>query len=124
MFQILNFFIHLRIKYHLYWLGIDHYKINPNNSVDVFQYVYIDNLKLKKIPIQFNIIFGNFDCSYNKLSSLKGIPIKTEGTFYCDNNELCQSTQHLFSNNVCQQYISNELNLVCRKKIFLLNNII
>ncbi len=46
------------------------------------------NLDLTFIPIQFHIVNGNFDCSYNMLSSLKGCPSIVNGSFDCSNNNL------------------------------------
>ena len=33
-------------------------------------------------------IGGNFDCRYNKLTSLVGAPTSVGGSFYCNNNKL------------------------------------
>ena len=33
-------------------------------------------------------ISGDFDCSFNKLTSLVGCPIKVGGTFFCNDNKL------------------------------------
>ena len=48
--------------------------INKDNSIDYNGDVDISNKKLDIIPLQFNIVKGNFDCSDNKLTSLKGAP--------------------------------------------------
>jgi len=50
--------------------------------------INISGLNLSIIPIQFNIVKGDFDCSYNKLKSLKGCPKKVGGGFYCEYNKL------------------------------------
>ena len=50
--------------------------------------VDISNLGFEKIPDIFQdvIVEGNFDCSYNSLTSLEGAPEKVGGDFYCSNN--------------------------------------
>ena len=40
------------------------------------------------MPIKFNIIEGNFYCSDNKLTNLKGCPLKIYGNFSCNSNNL------------------------------------
>lgn len=73
------------------WLNshdIQHYKINSNLTVDVNWSVDISNKNLEEIPVKFRFINGDFECSYNKLTSLKNSPDKVNGIFYCDNNKL------------------------------------
>jgi len=57
---------------------------DSNTNINMF---HLD-LKLNIIPIQFNIIRGNFDCSYNQFKSLEGSPKEVEGYFNCSNNKL------------------------------------
>ena len=33
---------------------------------------------------------GNFNCSYNQLTTLEGSPMEVGGNFYCNNNKLPQ----------------------------------
>ena len=40
------------------------------------------------LPVQFDIVGGNFDCGYADLQSLKGSPTKVGGAFGCSNNQL------------------------------------
>ena len=39
-----------------------------------------------------SIVGGSFDCSYNKLTSLEGAPIQVGGNFRCNNNNLTSLT--------------------------------
>lgn len=66
------------------WLDsvrIYHYKINDDLTVDVDDSVYISNLGLTEIPVQFGVVEGRFICSYNPLKSLKGCPFVVGGRF-------------------------------------------
>ena len=64
------------------------FKINKDLSIDAFQDVNIATKNLKEIPLNFNIIEGNFACSDNKLITLKGCPKEVKGNFYCHINQL------------------------------------
>jgi len=55
---------------------------DSNENIDLF------NLDLSIIAIQFNIVKGNFDCSYNSLISLEGSPREVKGSFYCHYNQI------------------------------------
>ena len=63
------------------------YTINIDGSIDTDDNVDLDYLILTKLPLKFNKINGYFDCSRNKLTTLKGCPEKVNGDFYSDNNE-------------------------------------
>jgi hypothetical protein len=67
---------------------IKNYTINSDNSVDVDGNVYFWDKKLKSIPLNFNIVNGYFDCSWNYLISLKGCPVRVGDGFYCYYNNL------------------------------------
>lgn len=69
-------------------MSISNYIIHEDLSVDVKGHVFINNKKLKEIPIQFNKVEGVFDCSYNKLKSLKGVPSIVGSRFKCSYNKL------------------------------------
>lgn len=47
-------------------------------------------------------IYGNFKCTYNKLTSLENCPQYVRGYFWCDNNELT-------SLEGCPKYIGGDL---------------
>jgi len=68
--------------------GIKKYKFNPDGTLDVFQNVYLNFKRLKKLPFKFGKIDGWFSCSYNNLKDLKGAPKIVNGNFYCIGNYL------------------------------------
>ena len=68
--------------------GIYNYTINTNGSIDVNNNVNLYYYKLKKLPLKFNKVNGNFDCGVNKLATLEGSPKEVNGSFWCQNNEL------------------------------------
>lgn len=76
------------IKFWLDKMGIKNYVIHDNLVVDVNDDVNLSRKKIKHIPIQFGLIKGFFDCSYNKLTSLKGIAQEIEGNVNCSHNKL------------------------------------
>jgi hypothetical protein len=59
------------------------HSIDENGYINVYGDVVIFR-KMKEIPVKFGIVTGNFNCINNKLTSLKGIPEKIRGKFYCD----------------------------------------
>lgn len=68
-------------------MDISSYIIRKDSVIDVQQ-----NVKLKgtmeHIPVQFGVIYGNFDCSNLGLLSLVGSPKEVNGNFLCQNNKL------------------------------------
>lgn len=69
-------------------LQIENYEINDDLTVSVDGDVEIDGLGLSHIPIQFNIVTGDFICTGNLLKSLKGSPFRLGGNFECSMNDL------------------------------------
>lgn len=67
---------------------ITNYDINEDNTIDVFGNVDLWDKRLNKIPLNFNMVTGNFSCSYNNLTSLKGCPKWVGGDFSCHYNKL------------------------------------
>ena len=67
-----------------------HYKIDPETGFyNVSGHVYLNLLELTSFEgIQFGTVTGNFHCSDNLLTSLKGAPKSVEGDFDCHNNNL------------------------------------
>src|SRR6056297_3269997 len=63
------------------------YIINKDNSIDVNGDVNLINLNLKKLPLNFNIVKDNFNCSHNKLETLEGAPKECK-FFNCSYNNL------------------------------------
>ncbi len=68
--------------------NIKNYTINSDNSVDVDGGVDLWDKKLESIPLNFNIVNGNFECDDNNLTSLKGCPVRVGNGFYCYHNNL------------------------------------
>ena len=68
--------------------NIRNYTINDDLSIDIKGSVYLFNKSLTKLPLKFNIVSGDFDCSHNKLTTLEGSPKEVGSNFYCYYNEL------------------------------------
>jgi hypothetical protein len=59
------------------------------DKVSVAGPVYLKStIKHTKLPVQFAVIGGDFDCSRNSLQTLIGSPISVGGGFYFENNSL------------------------------------
>ncbi len=67
---------------------IKNYSINPDGTVNVDGDVDLSSLNLKRLPLRFGIVHGNFDCSKNKLTSLEGSPKEITKDFLCHENNL------------------------------------
>lgn len=82
--------IPLAIKEWLDEHGIENYTINPNYEIDVRGDVILIKKDLKEFPgyIQFGTVEGDFDCSNNKLETLRGCPRVVQGSFNCSGNQL------------------------------------
>ena len=65
----------------LHQLNITDYEIT-NEGVNVFGNVNIPE-HYTEIPFQFNIVSGNFDCSYTRITSLQGAPREVGENFVC-----------------------------------------
>ena len=81
---------------------ITNYTINQDKSVDVYQNVDLIYKGLKKIPLNFNKVEGDFHCSINSLDSLKDSPDYVSGSFRCGDNNLT-------SLKGCPNYIGGSL---------------
>ncbi len=57
-------------------------------TVDVAGGVYLVNIELERLPVQFGTVGGIFDCCWNQLTSLEGAPRTVGGSFSCNNNRL------------------------------------
>ena len=68
------------------WLDkykIKNYTINNDLTVDVEGNVDLASMHIKELPVQFGVVTGEFDISYNKnFKSLKGVP-KEVHNFFC-----------------------------------------
>ena len=67
---------------------IKNYTVNDDGTIDVAEDIYISYKGLTELPLRFNKVSGNFDCSNNQLTSLKGNPRWIGGYFNCTNNRL------------------------------------
>lgn len=67
--------------------NIKKYTINQDGTIDVNQDVNLGHSYLTELPLHFNIVRGSFFINNNKLTSLKGSPIKCN-SFHCQNNNL------------------------------------
>lgn len=83
---IFKFIRNFRIKRICKKNRITNYTINSDGSIHAHQNVFISNSTY--IPLKFNIVDGFFDCSGNKLTSLKGCPKEVGSWFDCSNNNL------------------------------------
>lgn len=88
------------------WLKLKNYTINPDLTVDVNGDVDISNKSLKRIPVIFNQVKGNFIVSENQLESLENGPKIVGKNFYCDKNKLV-------SLDFCPQTINRNYSLNC-----------
>jgi len=84
---------HKLIKLINLWLQehkIKNYGINADLSINVNNNVDISFCNIEEFPsyIQFYEVKGSFDCSENRLISLRGCPKIVHGNFYCYNNRL------------------------------------
>ena len=84
------------IKQWLYDMNIAHdtYIINENGVINVDGNVDIEGRDLTSIPVQFGHVAGYFDCSSNKLTSLKGCPHTVGKYFACNDNTQLTSLQY------------------------------
>ena len=75
------------------WLkkyGIKLYTINDKLEVNLLGGADLNKKELKELPsyIQFGVVRGDFFCSYNKLTTLKGSPKVVKVDFDCSHNKL------------------------------------
>jgi hypothetical protein len=77
-----------KIRDFLKYIGVNKYTIYKDNTVDVFENVKIKIKNLKQLPLRFNYVDGDFDCSNSDLTSLVGCPDEVTGSFICNSNIL------------------------------------
>ncbi len=68
--------------------NIINYTVNDDGSIDVDGEVELSWFELTELPLNFNRVTGYFNCSNNKLTTLKGSPKWIDGSFNCYNNIL------------------------------------
>lgn len=89
-------------KYHI---KIGPYKIRDDGLIDVNGNVKICHTNLKRLPLRFGHVYGNFTCN-SKLTTLKGCPTYIAGDFDCSNNLLDNlqfSPKEIGGNFNCQE---------------------
>lgn len=84
--------------------NITHYKINEDMSIDVIGDVIITCSNITKLPLQFNIVKGNFICCRNKLTTLEGSPVIITGSANFSENKLTSLLG-------CPKYIGGHITL-------------
>ncbi len=62
--------------------------LNSDGKVDVIGNVDMGEMLETEIPVKFGRVYGTFDCSFNKLTSLKNCPDFVGGNFECYGNNL------------------------------------
>ena len=87
--------------------NITNYTINDDGSIDVVGNVNLWYHELTELPLTFNRINGDFRCSNNRLTTLKGCPRWVSGYFSCANNKL---TSLKFSPDYVGDFFSCEYN--------------
>ena len=60
--------------------GIYNYNETPD-GLDVINSVNLKHKNLFELPFRFHIVYGDFDCSHNHLTSLRGSPKIIHGKF-------------------------------------------
>lgn len=68
----------------------DNYTINEDGSINVLGNVNFTkkSRSLLELPLNFNKVSGDFNCSWLGLTTLKGSPKEVGGTFNCSYNQL------------------------------------
>lgn len=84
--------------------NITNYKINEDMSIDVIGDVVITYSDITKLPLQFNIVKGNFICCRNNLTTLEGSPVKITGSANFSENKLTSLLG-------CPKYIGGHITL-------------
>ncbi len=91
------------------WHQTSEGEINVNGEVS------FSNRKLTAIPVQFGIVMGGFDCSHNKLTSLKGSPYECNEYFACNDNRLTSlefCTDKIYGHLMCYDNFINTLEFI------------
>jgi hypothetical protein len=75
-------------------------KVNVKGAVLMSSsgFISMGSLGLTEIPVKFGMVYGNFNCSYNKLTTLKNCPDWVDGDFTFSYNNI--STLEDFPNYI------------------------
>jgi len=88
-------------------------KYNEDYSIDVDGDVRLYSQQLTSIPIKFNIVTGDFNCSFNHaMTSLEGCPEYIGGDFICAHNRF-------ISLKGSPKFVNGNCNCSCNKLISL-----
>jgi hypothetical protein len=69
-------------------LNITNWTVNSDGTIDVDGDVWLVSKELKKLPLKFGKVSGNFYCYDNQLTNLEGGPNRVSGEFDCSTNQL------------------------------------
>ena len=92
--KYLNLYKNFKISIICEKYGIENYTINRDGSIDVDGNVFLGSIPhlvfkfLRKLPLKFNRVSGDFYINENKLTTLEGSPKSVSGDFYCGSNLL------------------------------------
>lgn len=70
------------------WLKNHNHRIREDGRVDIEGDVNLAGFGLTRLPFRFGNVSGYFDCSYNKLTSLRGNPKTVGREFACNGNSV------------------------------------
>jgi len=121
---------HIVERYHI---KLGRFKYRDGIIEDVQGDVNITNTSLRKLPLTFGKVNGNFFCHGNKLHNLVGAPHTVTGNFNCSNNQLksllgspkiiggdfCCHENDLTSLMGCPKYIFGNFNAFLNKLVTL-----
>jgi len=68
--------------------NIKNYSINSDGSIDVDGDIFLAAREFNKLPLNFNVVSGEFHCRNNQLTTLEGSPTTVGGIFICYKNKL------------------------------------
>ncbi len=71
------------------WLdNLEDYTFHKDGTLDVNGDVDLSEMNLTQLPFKFGKVTGDFNCSYNELSSTENMPRIVGGSFYCYHNPI------------------------------------
>jgi hypothetical protein len=97
---------------------LKNYTINSDNTIDINGDVELGSVLDKNmliLPVKFGNVYGDFNCSWNNLTTLEGCPNYVDGNFYCYGNEL--TTLEGSPKYVGGKFTANYNNLISLKGI-------
>jgi hypothetical protein len=71
--------------------NITNYIINGDGSIDVDGDVELQYTNISRLPIKFNKVSGDFNCSGNQMTTLEGCPKEVGTVFTCSSNNRLKS---------------------------------